>query len=249
MFNVVTSRRKRRVWTPRTVAASVGAHLLLLGVFVTVAESTPARPAEHIVDLTVPPEPNKPTPPRPVTPPPRAPDQPAPRKGDFVTPRPPEDVPTTLPPPDPHAPPLPPRDVTGIGVEGQEIGPPSPNPAPPAPDPGPPGGGGGKGPMTPEEVSVLPHLANEREAQRMLQRVYPPLLRDAGVTGRTTVVLVIDSNGNVEPGSVRVQETTHPGFEEAAVRAVEKFHFTPAEFQGHPVSVLIALPIDWQLRN
>ncbi|HEX6749317.1 MAG TPA: TonB family protein [Longimicrobium sp.] len=249
MFNVVTERRKRSVWTPRTVAASVGAHLLLLGVFVTAAESRPPRPTERIVDLTMPAE-RRPEPPKqPATPPPPAPDKPQPTKGDFVTPRPPEEVPTTVPPPDPHAPAITPRDVTGIGQEGQVIGTPEPN-RPPAPDPGPESGiGGEEGVYEPEAVTVLPRLANEREAQRMLQRVYPPLLRDAGVTGTTVVTLIIDRQGNVEPGSINIQNSTHPGFEDAARRAVEKFRFAPAQLNGRSVSVIIALPIEWRLQN
>jgi TonB family protein len=98
-------------------------------------------------------------------------------------------------------------------------------------------------------VTVLPRLSNAREAERLLQHLYPPLLRDAGVTGRTVVVLIIDREGKVEPGSVRVQETTHPGFAEAAIRAAEKMRFTPARLNGRPVSVVIALPIGWQLQN
>ena len=247
MFTVVTERRRRRVWTPRTVAASVGAHLLLLGVFVTAAESTPAPTREPVIEISLPEEPEPPAP-QP-TPPPAAPERPQPVKGDFVTPRPPEQVPATIPLPDPRVPPISPIDVSGIGVEGDVIGTPTPHPAPPTgqteqlPD------FSGEGPIEAERATVLPHLANEREAQRMLQRAYPPLLRNEGITGRTTVVLIIDREGNVEPGSVRVQETTHPGFAEAAVRAAERMRFTPAQLDGRAVSVVIALPIDWQLQN
>ncbi len=249
MFNVVTERRKRSVWTPRTVAASVGAHLLLLGVFVTVAESGTPRPVERIIDLPIPAERARPQP-KPVTPPPPAPDKPQPTRGTFVSPRPPENVPPDIPPPDPHAPPLSPREVTGLGTEGQVIGTPGNNPPTPAADPGPESGiGGEEGVYEPEAVTVLPRLANEREAQRMLQRVYPPLLRDAGVTGTTVVTLIIDRQGNVEPGSVNIQNSTHPGFEDAARRAVEKFRFAPAQLNGRSVSVIIALPIEWRLQN
>ena len=125
MFNVVTERRKRRVWTPRTVAASVGAHLLLLGVFVTVAESTPAPPVIVDGEIVIPPDPPKQPPaPRVVTPP-SAPDRPQPKKGDFVSPRPPDQVPDVI-RPDPR-PTISERDVRGIGIEGDIIGTPTPN--------------------------------------------------------------------------------------------------------------------------
>jgi len=108
---------------------------------------------------------------------------------------------------DPHLTPIPNHDA--IGVEGDVIGPPDHH------DDTPPTGStenlsnfnDGDGPMEPENVSVLPKLSNEREAQRMLQRVYPPSLRDAGVAGHTVVTLIVDRQGNVEPGSMRVLES------------------------------------------
>lgn len=250
MFKVVTERRKRPFWTPRTIAVSVGAHVLLLGAFVTAAESTPARPADddgNIVYIPTDP-PRQPEPPK--TPePPRPPEATQPKKGTFVTPRPPDRVPDRLPTIDPHLTPLTDHDVSGIGVGGDVIG--TPDGHPDAPPTGAtenlPNFNDGDGPMEPENVSVLPKLSNEREAQRMLQRVYPPGLRDAGVAGHTVVTLIVDRQGNVEPGSLRVLESSHPGFDQAALRAVEKFHFTPAQLNGHAVSVVIALPIDWQI--
>jgi protein TonB len=252
MFKVVTERRKRPFWTPRTVAVSVGAHVLLLGAFVTAAESTPARPGPDdgpIIYIPTDPPVKQPEPPK--TPePPRKPDAPEPKKGDFVTPRPPDAVPDKLPTIDPHLTRLTDHDVRGIGVEGDVIGTPDGHhdtPTTGQTDNLPNFNDGG--PMEPENVSVLPKLSNEREAQRMLQRVYPPALRDAGVAGHTVVSLIIDKQGNVEPGSLRVLESSHPGFDQAALRAVEKFHFTPAELNGHAVSVVIALPIDWQIEQ
>ncbi|HEX8904288.1 MAG TPA: TonB family protein [Longimicrobiaceae bacterium] len=249
MFNVVTERRKRSVWTPRTVAISAGAHLLLLGAFVTAAESTPAPREERIIDLTVPTDPKPAAPQKVVTPPPPAPDRPVPVKGNFVSPRPPENVPTTVPPPDPNATPLHESEVSGEGVEGEVIGTPTPNQPPAAGEAENLPSFGEGDVIDADKADVLPRLNNERETQRILQRSYPPMLRDAGVTGRTTVVLIIDREGKVEPGSVRVQESTNPAFAEAAIRAAEKMRFTPAQFRGHPISVLIALPIDWQLQN
>ncbi|HSU14278.1 TonB family protein [Longimicrobium sp.] len=253
MFNVVTDRRKRSVWTPRTVALSAGAHLLLLGVFVTAAESTPAKPAPPgVIEFPIGDEPRPE--PKPVTPQPR-PDEPQPKKGDFVSPKPPPAVPDGVTKPDPDDTPLHDADVRGLGIEGDVIG--KPDPAGPATTTttttGPtevfPYFGGGDDVIEAKDATVLPHLANERDAQRMLQRAYPPQLRDAGVSGQATVVVIIDRNGNVEPGSVRVQEASHPAFEEAARRAVERFHFTPAELNGQTVSVVIALPIHWELQH
>jgi len=239
MFDVVIERPRRRVWTPRTVAASAGAHLLLLGVFVTAAESTPAKAVRMDTTLVE----------RPV---PQSPPDPEQKKGDHVAPRAPETVPSTIPAPDPKATPVH-DDPDPRGRPGDVVGPPDPPPPPPAPPQGTletfPVFGGGDEVIDAESATVLPRLENERDAQRMLQRAYPPRLRDQGVAGRATVVVIIDRNGNVEPGSVRVQEATDPAFEEAARRAVEKFRFTPAELHGQTVAVVIALPIRWDLQR
>jgi TonB family protein len=237
MFDVVTDRPRRRVWTPRTVAASAGAHLLLLGIFVTTAESTPAKVVRTDTTLVE----------FPVTPSP----DPQQKKGDYVAPRAPETVPATIPAPDPKAAPVH-DDPDPRGVPGDVVGPPDPPPPPAKPAEGTvetfPVFGDDEV-IEAESATVLPRLENERDAQRMLQRAYPPRLRDQGVTGRATVVVIIDRNGNVEPGSVRVQEATDPAFEEAARRAVEHFRFTPAELHGQTVAVVLALPIRWDLQR
>src|SRR3954470_11378081 len=183
MFDVVTDRPRRRVWTPRTVAVSAGAHLLLLGIFVTTAESTPAKVVRMdttLVELPVPP----------------SPPDPQQKKGDHVAPRAPETVPATIPAPDPKAAPVH-DDPDPRGIPGDVVGPPDPPPPPAKPAEGTvetfPVFGDDEV-IEAESATVLPRLENERDAQRMLQRAYPPRLRDQGVTGRATVVVIIDRN-------------------------------------------------------
>ena len=66
MFNVVVEHRKRRVWTPRTVAVSVGAHLVVLGAVVAAAANAePAPPPVVSIEIgefrpKPPPQPVKP---------------------------------------------------------------------------------------------------------------------------------------------------------------------------------------------
>ena len=40
-----------------------------------------------------------------------------------------------------------------------------------------------------------------------------------------------------------------PKVAHAAVRAAERFRFRPARLNGQPVSVVISIPIDWQLAH
>jgi len=249
MFNVVVDRRKRGVWSARTVAVSVGAHLLVLAGVVSAAANSGAKPIEEdttYIPMTIPEKAKAPTPVT-RTPPPPAPTARPQVKGDFVALRPPETVPTT--PPRPSADPAPfnPDDFIPRGREGDVRGKPDSTPQPLTGNTQPPSREPGA-PFPSVEVDQLPQLLNPREAQRMLERVYPSILRDAGVTGHTTVVLVIDATGAVQPGSVSVQESTHDAFRDAAVRAAEHFRFRPAKLGGEPVPVIISIPIEWQIR-
>ena len=255
MFNHYVGRRKRRVWSPATVVVSVGAHVVLLGAAVSVAtrEAPAARPNDEVIaewDLepkTPPPAPIEVEPPPPPPPAPEDPDVPEPVGGQTVALIPPAEVPDEIPEVDPNQRPSDPSEHTGVGTEGNYFDPTATTQRPvTGGETAPPGEGGGE-PFGADVVEELPQLANRAEAQRALERTYPPLLRDAGVTGRTMVLLIIDEQGRVEPGSASVQETTHDAFRDAALRAVERFRFRPAKIQGKPVPVLIAIPIDWKL--
>jgi TonB family protein len=157
-------------------------------------------------------------------------------------------VPPDLPPTDPDAPPTNPADYSGEGPVGNVIGTPPATPQPPVPDPGPLPDFRTDEPIDARNADQLPQLLSPRDAQRMLERVYPSTLRDAGVTGHTTVLLVIDKTGAVEPGSITVQESTHDAFRDAAVRAAERFRFRPAKLHGEAVAVSISIPIEWQIQ-
>jgi protein TonB len=254
MFKVVAERRKRSVWTPRTIATSVVFHLLLLAGFVTAAETRDSKP-DILVDEFPVLEPEQPKITRvdPPPPPPAAekPDEPPPVKGRTLELQAPEKVPNNVPPPDLTAKPVLIDQYSGIGPLGNQYDPNATRQVV-TPTPGPPGGGDDslpdfEKPIVVEMADVKPELGNRRQAEMILQNNYPPMLRDAGVTGTTTVELIIDRDGKVEPGSVRVKDSSHDAFNQAAIRAVERFRFTPAQYHGRPVSVLVTLPIQWQL--
>jgi protein TonB len=250
MFSNLTSgSRKRRFWSPATVVASVGAHVLLLGGVLMASGGEPRREVVDIIPID-PYVPQVPELPREVEPavvepaPPAAPS--APVEGNYVQPTPPEDIPQGLPDYSPSDEPLTREMVTGIGVRGDVIGTPTPGDdrkptgiTTPAPS-------GGEV-YTVSEVAERPALRNAAEMQRVLQRLYPPLLRDAGIAGATQLQLVIDAEGRVEPGSVEVVSTTHEGFSDASVKAAERFRFRPARVGGRGVRVMISLPITWTL--
>ena len=247
MFRVFVRKRKRRLSTPRIIALSAGVHLLLLGAVVAVstAAPAPAAPEETIEGEWEIAEPKDPPPPEPEQP--RTVDAPPPpTPGETVQLPAPTTIPDGIPEPDLDAPPLSEADVTGIGKVGDVIGEPPATPAPPtgspAGDPGPPNFDG----YVYETVEEKPVLENAREVARLLDRNYPRSLAEQGVAGQVMLELIVEVNGRVRPGSVRVVSASDPQFSEASVRIAERLRFTPARVGDRPVPVMVTLPIDWK---
>ena len=95
-------------------------------------------------------------------------------------------------------------------------------------------------------VTEKPALLNTREVQAVMARTYPPLLRDAGVSGQTHVKLRITAEGTVEPGSVEILEASHPAFSEATEHVVRVMRFRPAQAGGTNVAAWAIFPVTWQ---
>jgi TonB family protein len=85
--------------------------------------------------------------------------------------------------------------------------------------------------------SILAESAVDEPASVLRQRAprYPPTLQAAGLEGRVSVRFVIDGEGRVEPGSVRITSATHAGFEESARETIIRTLFRPARARGRPV--------------
>ena len=90
--------------------------------------------------------------------------------------------------------------------------------------------------------TVPPDLVNEREVMRALEAEYPPILRDAGIGGTTSVHFFIDTRGVVQ--RVLLAETSgHEVLDSAALRVARIFRFTPALNLDEVVPAWIAIPI------
>ena len=77
---------------------------------------------------------------------------------------------------------------------------------------------------------------------------YPELLRAAGIAGRVVVEAVIDTLGHAEVAA-RVVESSHAGFEAAALDYVRDAVFRPGRVHGRAVRVLVRLPVDFRLSD
>jgi TonB family protein len=77
--------------------------------------------------------------------------------------------------------------------------------------------------------------------------VYPPALRQVGVTGTVTLQYVVAADGKVEPASVEVVDSSNSGFNAAAIRAILDAHFRPARLRGRAVRQLVQQVIRFTL--
>ncbi|HEX2081241.1 MAG TPA: energy transducer TonB [Longimicrobium sp.] len=89
----------------------------------------------------------------------------------------------------------------------------------------------------------MPQAQNPGILMQVLRLLYPPHLRDAGVSGTVTLRFIILASGAVDPESVRVAYSTHPDFTAAATMAIRILQFRPAEVAGQPVRVWVEQPL------
>lgn len=149
-------------------------------------------------------------------------------------------IPTEIPPVDPDAKVLDPRDFTGRGVEGGT------------------GWGvvGGTGPVdqVPVEFKDAMYSAETADVHFIPAELvvkpafkYPQVLVEAGIPGRVVVQFVIDTIGEVEPGSVRILEQSQRAFGDAARAGVLEARFTPARYGTRLVRQLSKWPVRFTL--
>ncbi len=104
-----------------------------------------------------------------------------------------------------------------------------------------PGEGGGVG-------GGIFHVGGGVSAPRVVYQVDPEFseeARKAKYQGTCTLMLIVDSNGH--PTNIRVANSLGMGLDEKAIEAAKKWRFEPAQKDGHPVAVEIALEVDFHL--
>lgn len=236
MFEVLVASGAHLDLRARWMTTSVVTH----GIVVALAVATTGQALTSSVEappdpamLLFVPKPPPPPPPetRPAPPVERVVVAEPPPKG-FQTIAAPKDLPTVIPPVDLTQRPLDPRDFTGRGVEGGVAD----------------GVIGGTGTVAGAEdaggVDAI-YAATTSDARFdpaiLLSQpapAYPAALAALGVEGRVKLEFVIDTTGRVEPGSVRILESTHQAFEEAARGTALGASFRPARFASRPVRQL-----------
>lgn len=99
-------------------------------------------------------------------------------------------------------------------------------------------------PMPPlPPLDAFPEMQNGAEVSRLIASLYPPLLRDAGVSGVAVVRFRVTEDGRPDMSSVEIRHTTHDAFADAAPRIVERMRFRPVIEDGRPVDSWLTVPI------
>jgi periplasmic protein TonB len=118
-----------------------------------------------------------------------------------------------------------------------------------------PGAGEGEGPLVlvPPADDPLPardewkYVEVEPAAVTRVQPDYPEMAREAGVSGRVYVHLLVGRDGRVV--KAEVDERRHVlMLDEAALAAARRWVFTPALANGRAVAVWVAVPFDFHLQ-
>jgi len=87
--------------------------------------------------------------------------------------------------------------------------------------------------------------SGRRDLGRLLERNYPPNLRDSGVTGQAVMQFVVDEDGRVEGSTIKVISSTHDAFGDASRDVLRQARFTPARVGSRKVRMMLQLPITW----
>ncbi len=99
------------------------------------------------------------------------------------------------------------------------------------------------------EVSLIeerPEVLDRERMARQIEARFPRALRDGVISAAVVVRFRIMENGTVDPASPRVDVTTDPRFDEAAISVIRQARFRPAKVNGRPVKAWVTIPIHFQ---
>jgi periplasmic protein TonB len=236
--NLIESGRKPKVSLGQQVL-SFALHAGIIFGAIKATQGAAEAIKEIKVDTTMvflkPPE----APPPPPTPPPEqvvVSANPPPQGFQVVTP--PDNIPTEIPPVNLNER-FDPKDFTGKGVEGGIAA----------------GVVGGTGPVIEGEVFLAaevdeqPQLTNAQACVNALTAAYPPVMKSAGIPGKVSMQFVVNTDGKVDPASVKIMSSSHKAFEEPAKQVITSSNctFKSGTSRGQPVRVLVQQGVSFKL--
>jgi len=240
VFDTLLESGAKRQGSLGQTVFSVVFHVVLIYGAIEVTRSTKAFVQGIMQDTTImfltPPPPPPPPPPPEMAPPPTVVVTTTPPPQGFQTVVPPTEIPTTIPPIDLKER-FDARDFSGRGVEGGiatgVIG------------------GIGVVPTTTEAVTGETFLDSQVDDPVVQinrpQPRYPPVLQQAGISGRVELEYVVGTDGRVEVGTIKVLSSTNSQFEAPAIDAIRRATFKPAKIRGQAVRQLVRQAITFTI--
>ncbi len=97
------------------------------------------------------------------------------------------------------------------------------------------------------KIFDLTALDQRPQARGPISASYPPGLKRSGLRGEVLVEFIVDAQGGVQ--NAFVVRSTHSGFEESALAAVQRTRFQPGRKGGAAVSTRVQIPIAFNLES
>ena len=95
---------------------------------------------------------------------------------------------------------------------------------------------------------VEPRLRNGAEVRLLLERLYPPMLREAGIGGTVVLWVFVETDGSA--GSCQVHRSSgYEALDRVAEQITDRMVFSPAQSRDRPVGVWISQPIEFRIRG
>jgi protein TonB len=95
------------------------------------------------------------------------------------------------------------------------------------------------------KISVPPVFSEQELRQRL---IYPVIAQKSGIEGIVYLELFVDKQGNVQNIIILKENPEGRGFREAAIKAFQGFHCTPALANGTAVAVRYRYPLRFVIR-
>ena len=91
-------------------------------------------------------------------------------------------------------------------------------------------------------VDLPPEVTNPDEVRAAMLEEYPPLLRDAGISGFAVLRLFVNETGQVQQASLE-QSSRHQALDAVALTLATIIRFIPAHTGGEAVPVTVTIPL------
>ena len=98
-----------------------------------------------------------------------------------------------------------------------------------------------------EEVDAIFSLSDLDQKPRVVYQpapIYPPELARKSMQGTVYVLFIVDQTGRTR--DLKVQKSTHPAFNNPALKAVKQWKFEPGKRKGKAVQFRMRVPITFQ---